>query len=122
MMWSALPHALATSVLLVAMACIAVRFVLPALLRTLVEPAREVVSLIAAVLVLPEYWISRARRRNGGTPHHFAYVYGDGVVRLAALGDRSVVLLLRSLARAAIAVHPIAVAVVVVAWQVVTSV
>jgi hypothetical protein len=121
MMWSAFPHALATSVLVVVVACLAVRFALPTILRTLVEPAREIISLVAAVLVLPEYWFSRARRRDGSTPSPFAYAYGDGVTRLACLGDRSVVLMLRSLARAAVAVHPIAVGLLAVAWKVVVS-
>lgn len=117
-MWQAFPHALATSALVVVVACLAVRFALPTVLRTLVEPARELVSLVAAVLVLPEYWISHARRRDGRTPPSFAYAYGEGVNRLACLGDRSVVLALRSLARAAVAVHPIAVGLLAATWKI----
>ncbi|WIX99564.1 hypothetical protein QRX60_36745 [Amycolatopsis mongoliensis] len=121
-MWPAFPHALATSAFVVVVACLAVRFALPVVLRTLVEPVRETISLVAAVLVLPEFWISRTRRRDGGTPSPFAYAYGDGIARLACVGDRSVVLVLRSLARAAVAVHPIVVGLLAIVWQVVTAV
>ncbi|MEQ0565600.1 hypothetical protein ABJI51_41530 [Amycolatopsis sp. NEAU-NG30] len=121
MMWSAFPHAFATSVLVVVVTCLAVRFAVPAVLKTLVEPVRDIVSLTAAVLVLPEYWVSRARRRDGGTPSSFAYAYGDSVTRLARLGDRSVVLVLRFAARAAVAIHPIAVGSAAVAWRIAAS-
>ena len=120
-MWSSFPQTLATSILAILVACLAVRFVVPSVLRALVAPAREIVSLVASVLVLPEYWISHSRRRKGGTPPHFAYVYGDGIARLACLGDSSIVLLLRSLARAALTVHPIAVALLAVTLRIVVS-
>lgn len=121
-MWPVFPHALVTSVFVVVVACLVVRFAVPVVLRTLVEPVREAISLVAAVLVLPEYWVSRTRRREGGTPSPFAYAYGDGVARLACVGDRSVVLVLRSLARAAVAVHPIVVGLLTIGWQVVSAI
>ncbi|MEV4145433.1 hypothetical protein AB0J40_17305 [Amycolatopsis sp. NPDC049691] len=121
-MWPLLPQALPGLAVVVAMACLVVRFVVPVALRTLVEPARDVVTLLAALLVLPEYWVSRAHRRAGGTPPHLAYLYGHGVTRLAWLGDRGVVLTLRSLARAAVAVHPLVVGLVAAAWKLALSV
>ncbi|WP_410572833.1 hypothetical protein [Amycolatopsis sp. cmx-4-61] len=116
-----LPQALPSLILVVAVACLVVRFVVPIMLRTLIEPARDVVTLLAAVLVLPEYWLSQARRRAGGAPPHFAYVYGNGVTRLAWLGDRGVVLVLRSLARVAVSVHPLAVGLAAAAWKLVVA-
>jgi hypothetical protein len=104
-------------IVLAAMTCLAVRYVLPVVLKALIEPLRGVLGMIAALLVLPEFWISTASRRGGGGPPHFAYVYGNGVVRLALLGHRAVGVVLRSLARAARAAHPVAVAVVAVAWE-----
>jgi hypothetical protein len=121
-MWPLLPRALPGLFLVVAVACVVVRFVVPVALRTLIEPARDVVTLVAALLVLPEYWVSRSRRRAGGTPPHLAYIYGNGVTHLAWLGDRGVVLVLRSLARAAVTVHPLAVGLVAAIWKLAASV
>jgi hypothetical protein len=105
--------------LVAAMICVAVRYLLPVVLTALVEPLCGVVGMLAALLVLPEFWISTAYRRNGDAPPHLAYLYGDGVCRLARIGHRGVRLVLRSLARAAHMVPPLAVALVVVAWQLV---
>ncbi|MFD2474141.1 hypothetical protein [Amycolatopsis silviterrae] len=116
-MGAAFLHGLGTSALVIAAVCLAVRFVLPAVLKILVEPARSCVSLTAALLLLPEYWLSRSRRREGALPAPFAYAYGDGIAHLAGLGERSVVLLLRSLAEASATVPPLAVAGVTAAWQ-----
>lgn len=104
-------------VLVVAAVCLAVRYLLPVVLTALVEPLCGVVGMLAALLVLPEFWISTAYRRDRGGPPHLAYLYGDGVCRLARIGHRSVHLSLQSLARAAHTVPPVAVALVVVAWQ-----
>ncbi|WP_406629277.1 hypothetical protein [Amycolatopsis sp. WGS_07] len=120
-MSAAFLHGLGVSALVIAVVCLAVRFVLPAVLKVLVEPVRGCVSLAAALLLLPEYWLSRSRRRGGAVPAQFAYAYGDGIVQLAGLGDRGVVLLLRSLAEAAATVHPLAVAGVTAAWELAVS-
>jgi hypothetical protein len=106
-------------VLLVAVVCLAVRYLLPAVVKALVDPLCGVVGMLAALLVLPEYWISTACRRNGGGPPHLAYLYGDGVCRLARMGHRGVRLALRSLALAAHAVPLVGVMIVVATWQLV---
>jgi hypothetical protein len=106
-------------VLVTAAVCLAVRYLLPVVLTALVEPLCGVVGMLATLLVLPEFWISTACRRDGGGPPHLAYLYGDGVCRLARIGHRGVRLFLQSLARAARTVPPAAVALVVVAWQLV---
>jgi hypothetical protein len=97
----------------------AVRYLLPVMLTALIEPLCGVVGMLAALLVLPEFWISTAYRRDGGGPPHLAYLYGDGVCRLARIGHRGLRLVLRLLARAAYTVPPLAVALTAVAWQVV---
>lgn len=116
-MWPLFPEALPGLLLVMTVACVSVRFVVPVALRTLIEPARDAVTLIAALLVLPEYWVSTARRRAGEAPPHLAYVYGNGVTRLAWLGDRGVALALRSLARTAVRVHPLVVGLVAAVWK-----
>jgi hypothetical protein len=114
-----LAHGFLEFVLVTAVVCLAVRYLVPVVLTALVEPLCGVVGMFAALLVLPEFWISTACRRNGGGPPHLAYLYGDGVCRLARIGHRGVRLSLQSLARAARMVPPVAVALVVVVWQLV---
>lgn len=120
-MGAAFFHGLVTAGLIMAVACLTVRFILPVALTLLMDPLRSCMSLTAALLLLPEYWFSRSRRRGGSAPAPFAYAYGDGIVHLASLGDRSVTLLLRSLADAAATVHPLAVASITAVWEVATS-
>jgi hypothetical protein len=105
--------------ILTATTCIGVRYLLPVLFTTLAGPLCAVVVLLAALLVLPEFWISTACRRGGGGPPHLAYLYGNGVCWLAGLGHQNLRLVLRSLARAAYAIPPLATALVVVTWQLV---
>lgn len=112
-------HGFLGFVLVTAAVCLAVRYLLPVVLTALVEPLCGVVGMFAALLVLPEFWISTGYRRNGDGPPRLAYLYGDGVCRLARIGHRGVRLCLQSLARAAHTVPPVAVALVVVAWQLV---
>lgn len=118
-MLAGLAHGFLGFVLVTAVVCLAVRYLLPIVLTALVEPLCGVVGMFAALLVLPEFWISTACRRGGRRPPHLAYLYGDGVCRLAQIGHLGVRLSLKSLAWAANTVPPIAVALVVVAWQLV---
>lgn len=118
-MLAGLAHGFLGFVLVTAVVCLAVQYLLPVVLTALVEPLCGVVGMFAALLVLPEFWISTACRRGGGGPPHLAYLYGDGVCRLAQVGHRGVRLSLQSLAKAAHTVPPVAVALVVVAWQLV---
>jgi hypothetical protein len=97
--------------------CLAVRYLVPAVLRAIVDPLCGLVGMLAALLVLPEFWISTAYRRDGGGPPSLAYLYGEGVCRLARLGHRAIRLTLRSLAKAANTVPPLAVALIVGMWQ-----
>jgi hypothetical protein len=101
-------------VLAAAVVCLVMRYLLPRMLTALVEPLCGVVGMVAALLVLPEYWVSTAYRRDGGGPPRLAYLYGDGVCQLARLGRRCVRRAFRSLAWAAHTVPPLAVALVMV--------
>jgi hypothetical protein len=111
---------LAWFVFLATMICLAVRYLVPVVLTALIEPLCGVVGMLAALFVLPEFWISTAYRRDGGCPPSLAYLYGEGVCRLARLGHRSVRLALRSLANAAHAVPPVLVVLVLGTWQLAT--
>lgn len=101
--------------------CLAVRYVVPAVLTALVDPLCGIVGVLAALFVLPEFWISTAYRRDRGCPPTLAYTYGEGVCRLTRLGHQGIRLMLRSLATAAHTVPPPAVALVVAAWQLVPA-
>lgn len=92
--------------------CLAVRYLVPAALIALIDPLCGLVGMLAALFVLPEFWISTACRRDGGRPPSLAYLYGEGVCRLA-----HVRLAMRSLARAAHTMPPLAVVLAVGVWQ-----
>lgn len=102
------------------MVSVALRYLVPTALTALIDPLCGVVWLLAALFVLPEFWISRACRREGGCPPSLAYLYGEGVCRLARLGHRAVRLTLRSLANAAQTMPPPVAVIVVGTWQLVT--
>lgn len=108
---------LAWFLFIVTIICVAVRYLVPVVLTALIDPLCGVVWMLAALFVLPEFWISSAYRRDGGCPPSLAYLYSEGVCRLAGLGHRSVRLALRSLASAAHMVPPLAVALAVGAWR-----
>lgn len=105
------------SLVFATVACLAVRYLVPVVLMVLVDLLCGVVGMLAALVVLPEFWISTAYRRDGGCPPHVAYLYGEGVCRLARLGHRAIRLTLRSLANGAHTMPPPIVAMAVGAWQ-----
>ena len=66
--------------LVVVVACVTVRWLLPLALRLLRRPVQELVQLVGACLVLPEYWVSRAIRRvTSDSPPLVVYEYGHAV-------------------------------------------
>ena len=101
--------------------CVTLRYLVPPVLVALIDPLCGLVWLLAALFVLPEFWISQAYRRDGGCPPSLAYLYGEGVCRLAGLGHRAVRLSLRSLANVAHSVPPPIVVLVVGTWQLVAA-
>lgn len=77
--------------LVVVVACVAVRWLLPLVLRLLRRPVQELVQLVGACLVLPEYWVSWAVRRvTGGSPPLLVYEYGHAVGWAARLAHHAV--------------------------------
>lgn len=82
--------------------CVAVRWVLPILLRIALGLLLDAVLCLGAILLLPEYWLSSARRRRRGRPPTGAYEYASAV----AGACRAVHLLLRrGLRGLAVAAH-----------------
>ncbi|MBN6042027.1 hypothetical protein [Amycolatopsis sp. 195334CR] len=104
-------------VLFVALTCLVVRFVLPVVLAVLIEPLRGVVLVVAAVLVLPEYWVSAASRRRHGCPPGLAYLYGSVVGWMAAIACRAVGVVCEGMANVAKIVHPALIGLVAASWQ-----
>jgi hypothetical protein len=89
-------HLVITAVIAVA-TCIVVRWVLPTLLRMALGLLLDCVLWIGAILLLPEYWLSSARRRGTGCPPYVAYEYASAVTVVHLLPRRG----LRGLAVAA---------------------
>ncbi len=64
----------------------AILWVLPPALLTLATPARDAVNAVAALILLPEYLVTAARRRQGKAPSRLAYDVGDVVAWAAGFG------------------------------------
>lgn len=75
-------------------------------------PVQAAVAALAAVMVLPEYYVSTASRRRHRDPPQFAYDYGAAVGWVASLVHQVVGWLLHGSARALRAI-PVAVVAVV---------
>jgi hypothetical protein len=70
--------------LLAAVACAVVGWVLPLVLQAAAEPLTDGVAFVAAVLLLPEYWLSTAVRERRGSPPAISY-QEPGPLRWAAV-------------------------------------
>jgi hypothetical protein len=68
-----------------ALACLTVGWLLPLTLQILLEPLQYAIDIIAAAMLLPEYWLSQASRRITGRPPQCAYEYGNAVAWSACL-------------------------------------
>jgi hypothetical protein len=87
-------------------ACLLLRFVLPVLLRTMIQPIQEAVTLPFVAVLAPEFLVTSTLRAVGRPPLRIAYDFGD-LVSWTARFCRSVVYVsLSTLARAARASHP----------------
>ncbi len=105
--------------LVVAAACVVVRWVLPPLLVLLCHSAQDLIDLAAACAVLPEYWISTAnRRRSKSPPSLLAYEYGCAVGAIAHVVHTIVGWAFRIAAKVAQTVHPLVVGVVAGALEI----
>ncbi|WP_326944419.1 hypothetical protein OG439_31915 [Amycolatopsis sp. NBC_01307] len=96
----------------IAIACLTTRWVAPWVLRLLAGSVQAAVAALAAVMVLPEYYVSTASRRRHRDPPQFAYDYGAAVGWVASLVHQVVGWLLHGSARALRAI-PVAVVAVV---------
>jgi hypothetical protein len=94
-------HLVITAVIAVA-TCIVVRWVLPTLLRMALGLLLDCVLWIGAILLLPEYWLSSARRRGTGCPPYVAYEYASAVTGICRVVH---LLLRRGLRGLAVAAH-----------------
>lgn len=61
------------------LSCIAVRWLLPAAARLVLDMVKQSLALMCACLLLPEFWVSDSLRRRNGHPPHLAYVYANTV-------------------------------------------
>jgi energy-coupling factor transporter transmembrane protein EcfT len=96
----------------VAVACLTTRWVAPLVLRTLAKSIQAAVVVVAAVAILPEYYLSTDSRRRHRNPPQLAYDYGAAVGWVASLIHRVVGALLHGVARAIRAIPMVLVAVV----------
>ena len=95
-------HHLVVVAVVVAAGCVAVRWVLPTLLRITLGLLLDAVLCLGAILLLPEFWLSSAQRRRRGRPSTGAYEYASAVAGVC----RAVHLLLRrGLRGLAVAAH-----------------
>lgn len=76
-------------------AVVVARWILPVALRLVLDLLEDIVAATAAVLLLPEYLLSRTVRARGGSPPQLAYEYGALVAGCA----RHVQLVLRRICR-----------------------
>jgi hypothetical protein len=95
---------LASAAVVIGLVCIAVRWVLPTLLRMALAVIEDGVDLAGACLLLPEYWVSTNRRRRSRCPHRLAYEYAAGVAGLCRVLHMALRRLVRGLVVAAHAV------------------
>jgi hypothetical protein len=66
-------------------ACLTTRWVGPKVLRALAKGLQTAVAVIAAVMILPEYWITTASRSRHRCPSQLAYNYGAAIGRVTLL-------------------------------------
>lgn len=78
-------HVALLAAVVIAFACLTVRWLLPLALRTLLEPLQDAIDILAAGMLFPEYWLSWASRRVIGRPPQLAYEYGSAVAWMARL-------------------------------------
>jgi hypothetical protein len=68
-----------TTVVVMAVACVVVRWLLPLVLRLSQRPLQDLIDLTAALLVLPECLLSSTCRRVVGMPPRISYEYAAAI-------------------------------------------
>lgn len=107
-----IPPGVGPVIIAVIIACLTTRWVVPLVLRMLATSLQGAVAMVAALVILPEYYVSSASRRRHVPPPQLAYDYGAAVGWLASLTHRIVGSLFRNLANA-IGAIPMAVVAIV---------
>lgn len=65
--------------------CIVVQWLLPTLLQLTLKIVENLMTFVAACLLLPEYCLSTRARRKSGCPPQIAYKYGDAIAGLCRI-------------------------------------
>jgi hypothetical protein len=101
-MWSSL----VIMVLWAASLACAILWVVPPALHTFAAPAQDVVNATAALILLPEYLVTIARRKRGKAPTRLAYEVGDLVAWGACVAGTLIRGTLTATSRRLSALHP----------------
>lgn len=88
------PPGVGTIFTAIVIGCVGIRWIAPFALRVLAISTQNAVGTVAAVLILPEYYVSTAIRRRQLDPPQVAYDYGAVVGWIALLLHRIIGLLL----------------------------
>ena len=70
--------------------CLTSKWILLLALRVMAKSVTGVVTLVAAILVLPDYWLSLSNRSRGRTPSPLTYAYGDAISLVASAVNKIV--------------------------------
>ena len=111
---TALLQELLLIIVIAASACIAVRWLVPIALRLVLDILEDAVAFVAALLLLPEYWLSTTIRERQDSPPQVAYEYSAAVAGVARHLQLALRRICRGLAVAAHAAHPVLVAAIAV--------
>jgi hypothetical protein len=93
-----IPPGAAQVAVAVVVACVTTRWVAPTVLSLLARSVQGTVAAIAALIILPEYYLSITRRRRQRRPPQLAYDYGATIGWIALQIHRAVGFLIHGLA------------------------
>jgi len=105
-------HAITLVALIVAVTCVAIRWVLPLVLEILTGPLQDCIAAAAGLVLLPEYALTTIMRRMGRSPFHIAYDLGDAIAWAVRTLCVTVRITFDGLSRTARSIHPAIVAVI----------
>lgn len=98
--------------LIIAVACVVVRWVVPLVLEILIKPLQDGIAAVAGLALLPEYALTTIMRWMGRSPFRIAYDLGDAIAWVVRTSCVTVRITFDGLSRAARSVHPAIVAVI----------
>lgn len=94
----------------IAVTCIAIRWVVPLALRILTRSLQDGIAAAAGLVLLPEYLLTTIMRRRGRAPFCIAYDLGDATAWTVRTLCATVRITFGGLSRASRSVHPAIVA------------